>query len=86
MVEILVNESQFINSNSLGFLRRPQNLKKIFVILLTRVSCSVHSTVYLSKSRRRFFKTNVVKSYYINFNSFSNFHELQQKTERPLIN
>ena len=48
-------------------MRRPQNLKKIFVVLLTRASCSVHATPYLSKSRRRFFKTNVVKLYYTTF-------------------
>ena len=37
---------------------------------MTRASCSVRATAYLSKSRRRFFKTNVVKSYYMNFNSW----------------
>ena len=41
--------------------------KKFFVVLLTRASCSVLAAAYLSKSRRRFFKTNVVKSYYTNF-------------------
>jgi hypothetical protein len=30
--------------------------KKIFVVLLTKASCSGLATVYLSKSRRRFFK------------------------------
>ena len=30
--------------------------EKIFVVLLTRASCSVRATVYLSKSRWRFFK------------------------------
>ena len=29
--------------------------------------CSVHATAYLSKSRQRFFKKNVNKSYYTNF-------------------
>ena len=38
-----------------------------FVVLLTRPSCSVRATAYLSKSWRRFFKTNVVKSYNTNF-------------------
>ena len=53
----------------MGFLRRLQNLKKIFVVLLTRASCSVRATAYLSKSRRRFLKTNVDKSYFTNFNN-----------------
>ena len=35
------------------------------------VSCSVRATAYLSKSQRRFFKTNVDKSYYTNFNKLS---------------
>ena len=38
---------------------------------MTRASCSVRATAYLSKSRRRFFKTNVDKSYYTNFNKKS---------------
>ena len=41
------------------FLRRPQILKKFFVVLLIRASCSVRATAYLSKSRGRFLKTNV---------------------------
>ena len=46
--------------------------KKIFVVLLTRASCCVRATPYLSKSWRKIFKTNVDKSYYTNFtfNSF----------------
>ena len=51
----------------LGFSEKATKFEKIFVVLLTRVSCSVRATAYLSKSRRRFFKTNVVKSYYTNF-------------------
>ena len=51
----------------MGFLKRPKNLKKIFFVLLTRASCSVRATAYLSKSRRRLFKTNVVMSDYTNF-------------------
>ena len=51
----------------MGFLRRPQNLKKIFFVLLTRASCSVCAIAYLSKSQQRFFKTNVVNLYYTNF-------------------
>ena len=42
--------------------------EKIFVVILTRESCSVHATAYVSKSWRRFFKTNVVEAYYTNFN------------------
>ena len=41
--------------------------KKICVVLLTRASCSVPATAYLSKSWWRFFKTNVVKLYHTNF-------------------
>ena len=41
--------------------------KKIFVVLLTRVLCSVRKTAYLSKSRGRFLKTNVDKSYHTIF-------------------
>ena len=61
----------------MGFLRRPQNLKKIFVVLLTRASCSVRATEYLSKSWQRFLKTNVVKLYYTNFTPFINFKKAQ---------
>ena len=43
-----------------GFSEKATKFEKIFVILLTRAS-------YLSKSRQRFFKTNVVKFYYTNF-------------------
>ena len=50
-----------------GFSEKARKFEKIFVILLTRASCSVRATAYLSKSQRRFFKTNVVKSYYTNF-------------------
>ena len=50
-----------------GFSEKATKFEKIFVVLLTRASCSVRATAYLSKSRRRFFKTNVVKSYYTNF-------------------
>ena len=39
-----------------AFSEKATKLKKIFVVLLTRASCSVHATAYLSKSRRRFFK------------------------------
>ena len=46
-----------------GFSKKATKFEKIFVVLLTRASCSVHATAYLSKSWRRFFKTNVVKLY-----------------------
>ena len=49
------------------FSEKATKFGKIFVVLLTRASCSVRATAYLSKSGRRFFKTNVVKSYYKNF-------------------
>ena len=59
-------------SQSLGLLRRPQNLKKIWVILLTKALCSVRATAYYwLKSRWRFFKTYMVKSYCTNFNPLS---------------
>ena len=45
-----------------GFSEKATNFEKIFVVLFTRASCSVRATAYLSKSRRRFFKTNMVKS------------------------
>ena len=41
-----------------GFSEKATKFEKIFIVLLTRPSCSV----YFLKSRRRFFKTNVVKS------------------------
>ena len=50
-----------------GFSEKATKFEKNFVILLTRASCSVRATAYFSKSRGRFFKTNVVKSYYTNF-------------------
>ena len=53
-----------------GFSEKATKFEKIFVVLLTRVLCSVRATAYLSKRRQRFFKTNVVKSYYTDFNSF----------------
>ena len=36
---------------------------------MTRASCSVHAKAYLLKSRRKFLKTNVDKSYYTNFST-----------------
>ena len=50
-----------------GFSEKATKFEKIFVVLLTRASCSVHAIVYLSKSWRRFSETNVDKSYYTNF-------------------
>ena len=51
----------------LGFSKKATKFEKIFVVLLTRASCSVRATAYLSKSRRRFFLKIVDKSYYTNF-------------------
>ena len=41
-----------------GFSEKATKFEKIFVVLLTRASCSVRATVYLSKSRRRFWTWN----------------------------
>ena len=49
------------------FSEKATKFEKIFILLLTRAWCSVPATAYLSKSQRRFFKTNVVKSYHTNF-------------------
>ena len=38
-----------------GFSEKATKFEKIFVVLLTRASCSVRTTAYLSKSRRNFF-------------------------------
>ena len=54
-----------------GFSEKATKFEKIFIVLLTRASCSVRATAYLSKSRRRFFKTNVVKLYNTNFKQTS---------------
>ena len=51
----------------LGFSEKATKFEKILVVLLTRASCSVLAIAYLSKSRRRFFKKDVDKSYYTNF-------------------
>ena len=53
---------QFHDVLKFGFSEKATKFEKIFVVLLTRASCSVHATAYLSNSRRRFFKTNVVTS------------------------
>ena len=50
-----------------GFSEKATKFEKIFVVLLTRASCSVRATAYLSKSQRRLFKTNVDKSYCTKF-------------------
>jgi hypothetical protein len=50
-----------------GFSEKATKFEKIFVVLLTRASCSVRATAYLSKSQLRFLKINVDKSYYTNF-------------------
>ena len=67
---IMTIPSVIISLNHLikfGFSEKATKFEKIFVILLTRASCSVRAKAYLSKSQRRFFKTNVDKSYYTNF-------------------
>ena len=46
----------------LMFSEKATKFEKILVVLLTRASCSVLATAYLSKSRRRLLKTNVDKS------------------------
>ena len=57
----------FIVYLKFGFSEKATKYEKIFVVLLTRATLSVRATAYLSKSGQRFFKTNVVKSYYTNF-------------------
>ena len=46
-----------------GFSEKATKFEKIFVVLLTRLSCSVRVRADLSKSRQIFFKTNVAKLY-----------------------
>ena len=50
-----------------GFSEKATTVEKNFIVLLTRALCSVPVTAYLSKSLRRFLKTNVDKLYYTNF-------------------
>ena len=59
----------------LGFSEKATKFEKMFVVLLTRASCSVRATAYLSKSRRRFLKTNVDKWYYTNFKNYMFYKE-----------
>ena len=63
LCSVFFSEIQLVK---LGFSEKATNFEKIFVVLLTRASCSMLATAYLSKSRQRFFKTNVVKSFYTN--------------------
>ena len=57
LVEDIISESAGLLK--LGFSGKTTKFeKKIFVVLLTRVLCSVRKTAYLSKSRGRFLKTN----------------------------
>ena len=56
-----------------GFSKKATKFEKIFEVLSTRASCSVRTKAYLSKSWRRFFKTNVVKSYYTDFKNKKSF-------------
>ena len=69
---ILYQSLSFFNQLKFVFSEKATKFAKIFIVLLTRASCSVRATAYLSKRRRRFFKTNVDKLYYTNFtvNSF----------------
>ena len=62
-----------------GFSEKATKIEKKIVILLTRASCSVRATAYFSKSWQRFFKRNVVKSYYTNFNYLVNKGESDSK-------
>ena len=63
-----INRQVFALSNvvKFGFSEKATKFEKIFVVLLTRPSCSVCATAYLSKSRRRF-KKKMWTSRYINF-------------------
>ena len=49
------------SKSKFGFSEKARKFEKIFVILLTRASCSMRATAYLSKSQQRFFKANVDK-------------------------
>ena len=53
-----------------GFSEKATKFEKIFVVLL--------KSVFLSESRRRFLKTNVVKSYYTNFNKHFPIRDFQE--------
>ena len=44
------------DKNWFGFSEKATKFEKIFFVLLTRASCSVRATAYLSKSRQRFFQ------------------------------
>ena len=50
-----------------GFSEKASNFEKIFIALLTIVSCSARNSVLVKKLTKIFFK-NVDKSYYTNFN------------------
>ena len=52
----------WLSNLKFGFSAKATKFEKVFVVLLTRASCSVRAAAYLSKSRQRFFKTNVVNS------------------------
>ena len=60
-------KAQFYIQLKFGFSEKATKFEKIFVVLLLRASCSVRATAYFSQSQRRFFKTNVDKSYNTNF-------------------
>ena len=50
-----INDDETPKQVKFGFSEKATKFEKIFVVLLTRASSSVCATVYLSKSRRRFF-------------------------------
>ena len=49
-------KASFSHLLKFGFSEKATKFEKIFVLVLTRVSCSVHATVYLSKSLQRVFQ------------------------------
>ena len=62
-----VNVPNFYLIIKFGFSEKATKFENIFVVLMTRALCSVRTTAYLSKSRQRFLKTNVAKSYFTYF-------------------
>ena len=49
-VGMAIYESSGLRKIKFGFSEKATKFEKIFVVLLTRASCSVHATAYLSKS------------------------------------
>ena len=71
----MVHELIVLSNIKFGFSEKATKFEQIFVILLTRASCSLHKTAYLSKSWRRFFKTKVDMSCYTNFTIHQKFEQ-----------